>query len=189
MKKSLLIVLWGCASTPSSTEDSPAESEIGIPTQVSPPPMQLRLADLSGVRNGRWMTRELAVGGLVQKEAFEDLAKGGLDTVVDLRRAEEMEWDARASAEGEGLVYVHMPVGGLEDIDSEWLATFDKILKGDGSILVHCASGNRVGAAFALHAHHYRGATTEEALGIGKRHGLSGLEDELKTRWSDRSQD
>jgi uncharacterized protein (TIGR01244 family) len=151
--------------------------------------MQLLLADLAGVRNGRWMTRELAVGGLVQKEAFEALAKGGVDTVVDLRRAEEMDWEEKPAAEGVGLSYVHMPVGGLEDMDSRWLANFDRLLKSEGSILVHCASGNRVGAAFALHAHHYRGATVEEALRIGKRHGLRGLEVQLKQLWSDSVQD
>ena len=181
----LFVLLWGCASTPSSSEEAQVEPEIRIPTQVSPPPMQLELPDLSGVRNGRWMSRRLAVGGVVDEEAFEVLAQDGLKIVVDLRRSQEMLKAEQPLAEEAGLIYVHMPVGGLEDMTADWLLEFGRIVGGDESTLIHCASGNRVGAAFALHAHHHRGATFEEAVLIGRRHGLTGLEAALRDLWGD----
>ncbi len=60
-------------------------------------------------------------------------------------------------------------------IDSE----VDKILSGfNGPVLVHCASGNRVGALFALREK-ANGATNEQAIAAGKTAGMTRLEPEV----------
>ena len=50
-----------------------------------------------------------------------------------------------------------------------------------GNVLIHCASGNRVGALVALHARG-TGATPDEALALGKAAGLAGLEPAVRAR-------
>ena len=48
-----------------------------------------------------------------------------------------------------------------------------------GPVLLHCASGNRVGALLSLRAH-MQGASPEEALELGTEAGLSSLSDTVK---------
>jgi protein tyrosine phosphatase (PTP) superfamily phosphohydrolase (DUF442 family) len=48
-------------------------------------------------------------------------------------------------------------------------------LIGDEPVLLHCASGNRVGALIALGTR-LKGAETEAAIAKGKQWGLTGLE-------------
>jgi len=43
-------------------------------------------------------------------------------------------------------------------------------------VLVHCMSGNRVGALFALRAFWLQGMSAVEALAVGRRYGLTKLE-------------
>ena len=46
----------------------------------------------------------------------------------------------------------------------------------DGEVLLHCASGNRVGALLALAAVQVDGASPEAALTLGRAAGLKSLE-------------
>src|SRR5699024_12708494 len=50
--------------------------------------------------------------------------------------------------------------------------------------LVHCASGNRVGALMALRAAWVQGKSKEEALAIGRRWGLTKAEAAIDKRLS-----
>ncbi len=49
-----------------------------------------------------------------------------------------------------------------------------------GPVLLHCASGNRVGALLALRARMH-GASPEEALELGNEAGLSSLRSTVET--------
>ena len=50
--------------------------------------------------------------------------------------------------------------------------------------MVHCASGNRVGALFALKAFHLEDADVESALASGREAGLTKLEETIRERLS-----
>ena len=50
---------------------------------------------------------------------------------------------------------------------------------------MHCASGNRVGAFFALKAFKYDGKSADESLKIGKAAGLTSLEGKVKALMSE----
>ena len=177
------LVLAGCAGTPASSESSMPEPEmISIPAPVQPPPMQLVLADLSGVVNGRWVNKNTAVGGAVEAEALATLAQGGVKRIINLRGTAELSGNEAAQAESAGLAFIHLPISGIADFTPEFLEEFDRLLSEDTSTLIHCASGNRVGAAFALHAQAYGGAAPEEAMEVGKRHGLTSLEAAVRSR-------
>ena len=74
------------------------------------------------------------------------------------------------------------PIGSVADFSPELLAKLDQILGEEVTTLVHCASGNRVGAAFALHAQAFGGASVEEAMTLGERHGLTSMSSAIRQR-------
>jgi uncharacterized protein (TIGR01244 family) len=112
--------------------------------------------------------------GQPDAETLRIIAEAGYVAVVDLRTAEEPRgFDEAATARELGLSYVSLPIGDADDISYKNAAALDKALAAfDGPVLLHCASGNRVGALFALSAK-ARGASDEEALARGDAAGLT----------------
>lgn len=107
----------------------------------------------------------------------------GFTTVVDLRaESEERGMDEAAEVSALGMHYISLPVSGADDVSFDNAAALDEILaNSDGPVLLHCASGNRVGALYALREK-LAGATDEEALAAGKVAGLTRLEGVVKER-------
>jgi uncharacterized protein (TIGR01244 family) len=103
--------------------------------------------------------------------------EAGFTTVIDLRAAsEDRGMDEAAVVEELGMQYVSLPVDGAAGVTFENAAALDKYLAdADGPVFVHCKSGNRVGALFALRAA-AAGASEEEAVAAGKAAGLGSLE-------------
>lgn len=119
--------------------------------------------------------------------AAEDIAHvrgAGIRHVIDLTPAAETPgFDEAAAVEAAGLAYDNLPLAGAADLTRENVQAFDAMLrKASRPVLVHCASGNRVGAMAALRAAWIDGVPTEEAISIGKAWGLSGLETAVRQR-------
>ena len=73
--------------------------------------------------------------------------------------------------------YIALPIAGVDDITPANAAALHALLKErDGEVLLHCASGNRVGALLALAAVQVDGASPEAALTLGRAAGLKSLE-------------
>ncbi|MGI9205655.1 MAG: beta-lactamase hydrolase domain-containing protein [Woeseiaceae bacterium] len=112
--------------------------------------------------------------------AVLDVVKqAGFTTVVDLRGENENRgMDEASEVEARGMRYYTLPIGNgvVEDVSYDNARQLDRILAAaQGPVLVHCASGNRVGALFALRAK-LAGSTGDEALALGKAAGLTRLE-------------
>ena len=124
-----------------------------------------------------------ATAGQPDEAMFKNFADAGYSTVIDMRAADEDRGlDEPRTIEALGMTYVAFPIASANDISFEKAAELDEILRGaDGPILVHCASGNRVGALFALRARN-NGADSEDALAIGKAAGLTRLEEVVLER-------
>lgn len=107
----------------------------------------------------------------------------GFATVIDMRMPNENRgFDEAAVSESLGLHYVSLPVSGGGDVTFENAAELDKILsESKGPVLMHCASGNRVGALYALRES-LHGAGNDDALAAGKAAGLTRLEGVVKER-------
>lgn len=120
----------------------------------------------------------LFTGGQPSAQQLQDAAKAGVTTVIDLRTPQEDRgYDEQAAAEKLGLRYVRLPIGGAGDINEANARTLDRLLKQDaGTTLLHCASGNRVGALLALAHARVDGASAEESLELGRAAGLTSLE-------------
>jgi uncharacterized protein (TIGR01244 family) len=118
------------------------------------------------------------VSGQPTVEALTQLRFAGITTVIDLRPdAETPDLDEKAAAEKTGLKYRALPIAGAADLTLENVVRFDRLLQETSSenVLIHCASGNRVGAMLALQARWVQGKSAAESLAIGKAAGLTGL--------------
>lgn len=103
------------------------------------------------------------------------LREAGVETVVDIREPWEPRGHDEAEAvESAGLRYVSIPLGHGRIADE----TFEQIRavlrdRGDAPIVVHCASGNRVGAALLPWWLLDEGLSEDEALQAAVDAGLA----------------
>lgn len=104
--------------------------------------------------------------------------------VIDLTPDEETPgFDEAAAVRAQGIGYSNLPVRGATDLTPANVRAFDALLRNaPRPMLVHCASGNRVGAMAALRAAWRDGKPVEEAIAIGRAWGLTGLEDAVRAR-------
>lgn len=118
----------------------------------------------------------IVTSGQPDEVAFRNIAGAGYSTVIDMRAADEDRGlEEQRIVEALGMTYLLFPIADKEDISFAKAAELDEILTGlDGPVLVHCASGNRVGAMFALRAKN-NGASSVDALAIGKAAGMTRL--------------
>ena len=110
------------------------------------------------------------------------LAAKGIRRVVNLRSHSELNWDEAACAAACGLEYVNIPVVTVADLDRAHASALRAALDDDAHALVHCGSGNRVGALLALVAAWDWGHAPESALELGRRAGLTALEPAVRAR-------
>lgn len=114
--------------------------------------------------------------GHIPHDCLETIRAAGYRTVVNLCPATEYD-DSEESrvARALGLDYVNIPIAGPPDLHDEAIDALDAVLTDPRRrpALIHCASGNRVGALLALHAGRKRGFDVKEALAYGERAGLS----------------
>jgi len=118
--------------------------------------------------------------GQPDEAAFGVFAKQGYTTVIDLRtEGEDRGIDEPEVVEGLGMEYISLPIG-RDDINLENAQFLDRLLESaDGPVLVHCGSGNRVGALLALRES-LNGADDEAAHEYGRQGGMTGLEGTVK---------
>jgi protein tyrosine phosphatase (PTP) superfamily phosphohydrolase (DUF442 family) len=121
--------------------------------------------------------------GQPNEAALQVFADAGYVAVVDLRGVDEDRGVDEASIVGAlGMHYANLPIQGRDAVNFENAKKLDELLAGfDGPVVVHCASGNRVGAMLALRAYSH-GASEESALELGKDAGLTKLEDAVRER-------
>ena len=121
--------------------------------------------------------------GQPNAEQLALFAEAGYVAVVDLRaESENRGLDEAAVVKSLGLDYVNLPVSGAASISWENAAKLEEILSlYDGPVLVHCGSGNRVGALLAL-SKSKNGADDEEAVAYGRAAGMTSLEPVVSSR-------
>ena len=127
----------------------------------------------------------ICTGGHPQPEHLRDAAQRGVRYVINLcPAAENPGYDEAALVQSLGMHYVNIPVAGPPDITEAKARQLAAALTeaGEAPVLVHCASGNRVGALFALKAHYLDGADIDQALAAGRAAGLKTLEPAVRAR-------
>jgi uncharacterized protein (TIGR01244 family) len=135
---------------------------------------------LLAIPNARVPMDGVLSGGQPSEEQIEAAARTGIRTVINLRTDREpgFEWE-RDAVERLGMRYVHIPVAGAGGLTRDNVEAVDRALKdarAAGPTLLHCGSGNRVGAMLALRRAWLEDAAPGEALAYGQAGGLTGLE-------------
>jgi protein tyrosine phosphatase (PTP) superfamily phosphohydrolase (DUF442 family) len=133
---------------------------------------------LEGVPNACQLLPTVVTGGQPTAAHLAAFKGAGGQVVLDLRDPmEPRPLDEAATVASLGMEYVNVPVGGCTLTD----ATLDRVLgvlrqAGDRLVMVHCASGNRVGGALLPYLMLDEGMEEEDAVGQAMRVGLRSAE-------------
>ncbi len=133
---------------------------------------------IRGVTNACELAPGLVTGGQPEAGHLEALAAAGGGVVLDIRDPmEPRSFDEPAYARQLGLEYVNVPVG-AGTLNDQTLERVLGVLRGAGDrpVLVHCASGNRVGGALIPHLILDHGLEEEDAVTQAMRAGLRSAE-------------
>ncbi|MDN6276448.1 beta-lactamase hydrolase domain-containing protein [Psychrobacter sp.] len=124
------------------------------------------------------------VCGALDDQKISALAEAGVELVINLQPTDELSFDEAAAVERAGMHYQHLPISGAADLKQLKILAFDNLLRQyhGKKIVMHCMSGNRVGAAAALRAGWLRGRKMDTAMERGRSHGLTKLEQEVHNR-------
>ncbi|MBV2128695.1 fused DSP-PTPase phosphatase/NAD kinase-like protein [Arsukibacterium indicum] len=126
-------------------------------------------------------SENLITGGQPTQVDLQKFKAAGVSKVINLRGpGEAVNFDEKAEAEALGLSYISLPVAGAGDVTAENARKLYQLLQGEEKVVVHCASGNRVGALLAIGAHEVNGKPVEASLEFGRAAGLSSLEPKVR---------
>lgn len=145
------------------------------------------VVESAGLRNLKKPESNVYSSGQPDKEQLAALSEAGVKHIVSLRTEGEIDWDEKAEVESFGMTYHSVPVAGASGINSSNAEALRGVLDSidDESVLLHCGSGNRVGALMAVDAVEQGGADVEQAIETGKNWGLTGLESAVRANYAE----
>ena len=160
------------ASAPAPAASPAPQSE----TNAQSPSDSQQQAPLIEITNARQPLPGMLTGGQPTAEQLRAAKSAGYSTVISLLPASDTADEAALAGEL-GLHFVTIEVRGAADITEAKARELGAALHAANAkpVLVHCASGNRVGALLALEAFYMEGASVEDALSLGDRAGLASL--------------
>ncbi len=123
----------------------------------------------------------LLVGGQPTSADLLFLQKMGIRQVINLRpKTEPLGYDEQAICQQLQLFYHVIPVTDITTLTRDNAKQLYQLLVVNEPTLVHCASGNRVGALIALMAFWLQHCSAEDAYFLGLQSGLTKLAPEVK---------
>ena len=125
-----------------------------------------------GLRNAKVPTEGVLFGGQPTSEQLQQLARDGYE-IINLRMpAEDAGYDEVALIEELGVEYHAVPIDSTA-LEGAALERFFEIFESaERPVLVHCASGNRVGALYYAYLAGPANVPREEALATARENGL-----------------
>ncbi|MDH3284363.1 MAG: protein tyrosine phosphatase family protein [Acidobacteriota bacterium] len=164
------IVVHGCGGgVEPADEDAPSSATT----------LESTLPAVVPIRNARVPLPGVLTGGQPTEEQLLQAAQAGYKTIVTLRTPGELsEWDEASVVRSAGMRFEEIPVEGAAGLTSANAERLASLLAEEGAkpVMIHCASGNRVGALLALVAHRVEGASIDEAMQLGREAGVTRLE-------------
>ncbi|MBE0458321.1 hypothetical protein NDQ71_07685 [Pseudoalteromonas sp. KG3] len=154
---------------------------------ASEKPVAIELVNNANIKNLAAHNNLVFSAAQPTDEQFKQLSHAKVKHVINLRAANEQDWDEGALVNSLGMNYHAIEIAGVQDVNidnAKRLASLLKQLKGE-SVVVHCASSNRVGALMAISAHQ-QGADIESAIETGKQWGMASLEPIVREVMSDK---
>lgn len=158
----------GCAAptSPQPAAHSSAESQPQAPAE----------SELVQIPNARQPLPGVTTGGKPSEANLQQAKELGYRTVISLLPDAE-DPGAAERVRALGLEFVSIPIADATALTEEAARHLANAMDAPGAkpLLVHCASGNRVGALFALRAFYVDGASAADALALGTAAGMTGL--------------
>ncbi len=135
---------------------------------------------LIDIPNARCPIEGICSGGRPQPHHLQAAQEKGIKVVINLCPSHEPGgYDEESLVIALGMHYYNLPIAGPSDLTREKAQELAHALENcnkEHPALLHCASGNRVGAILALKAYWIDKQTAEEALAFGREAGLTQLE-------------
>lgn len=162
-----------CASAPEAASTAAPTPASVVERQAVAGP------DIAGLRQPR---PGLYTGGQPAADSWAAMAAAGVGTVINLRPDAELAGrDEAAEVRAAGMSYHQIPVAGAEGINAENADRLWALLKdAKGPVVVHCASGNRVGGLLSIAAVRHGALPPEAALALGREAGMVSTEAKAK---------
>lgn len=176
----LVFFATGCGAPQPPSSDATMEwVDQATPAVAADGTKQALQAEIPGLREPR---ANLFTAGQPKPEAWDAVAESGITTVINLRPHAEMEGrDEAAEVAAAGIAYHQLPVAGAGDVNGANAEQLRRLIEqAPGPVLVHCASGNRVGALLALGAAADGEMTSDDAIAFGRDAGLASLETRVR---------
>jgi len=143
----------------------------GLPLAVS------AASQVQGVNNFEKINDHVYRGAQPTSEGFQNLAKLGIQTVIDLQEAGAPRSVTEAnSVKAAGMVYINVPMKGMQTPSSESVAKVLAVLENTagGPVFVHCHRGaDRTGGIIACYRIEHDHWTSDQALLEAKSMGMS----------------
>jgi uncharacterized protein (TIGR01244 family) len=96
-------------------------------------------ADLSGVPNFHQVNDHLYRGAQPTEAGFQNLAKLGIKTVIDLREPGDRSQTEEKTVTAAGMHYIHVPLNGYHAPSNDQITKLLAMLNGEpGPVFIHC---------------------------------------------------
>ncbi|MFN0204801.1 MAG: beta-lactamase hydrolase domain-containing protein [Planctomycetota bacterium] len=157
-----IVILTIACSSPSKTAQQSRASAARLEPQT-----------LGSVKNLHVFNQQFYLASQPSEDDLRQSKEKGIKTIVNLRPKSELTFDEEQFVRSLGMNYVHIPMTAdsvkEKDIDKfiETLAT-----KANEPVLVHCASGNRVGFMWSMYRLRHDGLPINDAIQEGKTAGM-----------------
>lgn len=136
-------------------------------------PVNLDAEKLTEIPNAVLLSDKLAAGGTPTAKGLGQAAEQGIRTVIDVRDPKEGTAQEKDFAEAVGLKYVNIPVT-LDGFSPAQAEQLNAVLKdpATGPALLHCATGQRALAIWALQRNHSDGVPAQQVIDEAEAKGL-----------------
>jgi uncharacterized protein (TIGR01244 family) len=165
----LALLVAACASDDAAQDAAAAGPP--VPEPIVP-------ADIEGLPDAMAIG-DVVIAGQPTPMQFAQLAPLGFVTVINLRPGSEMGFPEEALMRASGLKYVHIPFTPTTLSDDDvtlFLGEMSARKPGDGKLLIHCSTGNRSAALWAIWEITHLHVPVEEAVKRARAAGLKSPE-------------
>jgi protein-tyrosine phosphatase len=133
-------------------------------------------SSVPGIKNFYQVDEHVYRGAQPTPEGFKYLAKIGVETVIDLREADEQSRAEERTVTAAGMKFINVPMTGLTPPSEAEIIKLLGILEGDtkGAVFVHCKRGaDRTGAVIASYRIDHDHWDNQRALNEAMEQGMS----------------
>ena len=155
----------GCVGVESSTT-------ITAPAAKKPANQPIEDMEIGSIKNVH-QSGDIIFAGQFEEADIPKLKEAGVTQVISLRKDNELDWDEAKVVKEAGLKHASVSFQTADELSDEKIAELRELLGGtDGKTMLHCGSGNRVGAVWITHRVLDDGVEIDTAIEEAKTIGL-----------------